>query len=211
MQQDFLAEVVAVEVHINFGSSYFLVTQHLLDSTQVSAALEEVCGKAVAEGVGRDGSTDSRLLSQRLHNMKDGDAAERGAATNAKKYRVLVPWTDCHLVTIVEPASQLFYGARRDGHQAFFFALTVYADVALVQKEVAEFQSAELADAKPAGVQRLDNGTVSLAFGFVEIYGIYEEVYFCDCEYIRQWLLREGDSRNSVGSVLISVSNCKNL
>ena len=52
--QDFVAQAGAVDVDVYFGGGDALVAQHLLDGAQVGTALEQVGGKAVAQGVGTD-------------------------------------------------------------------------------------------------------------------------------------------------------------
>lgn len=43
--EDFLAEGTAVDVHIDFGGSDALVTQHLLNGAQVCPTLEQMGSK----------------------------------------------------------------------------------------------------------------------------------------------------------------------
>ncbi len=47
-----LLQVIPVHVRINLGGGDVGVTQHLLDGPQVGAALKQMGGKTVAEGMG---------------------------------------------------------------------------------------------------------------------------------------------------------------
>ena len=46
--EDLVAQAGAVNVNIDFGSGDALMTQHLLDGSQVGSALEQMSGKGVA-------------------------------------------------------------------------------------------------------------------------------------------------------------------
>ena len=52
-------DIVAVEVGVDFGGGDAFVAEHFLHGTEVGAALHEVGGERVAEGVWADGLGDA--------------------------------------------------------------------------------------------------------------------------------------------------------
>lgn len=60
--QDFLAQMAAVQMHVDFGGADVFVAEHGLDGAEVGSALEQMGGKAVAEGVGADVFGDAGLF-----------------------------------------------------------------------------------------------------------------------------------------------------
>ena len=52
--QNFLAQVAAVQMHIDFCGANVFVAEHGLYGAEVGAPLQQMGGKAVAEGVGAD-------------------------------------------------------------------------------------------------------------------------------------------------------------
>ena len=182
--EDFLAEVVAVDVEVDLGGGDALVAEHLLDGTQVRAAFEEMGGEAVAEGVGGDGGADACGATELLDDVEDGDAGEGRTAADAQEDIILGAGLDGDACAVVEPVLQFRYGTGRDGHEPLLLAFAVHTDEALVEEEVAHLQMAELTDAEPAGVEGLQNGAVALALGLGHIDGVDEEIDLADGEHV---------------------------
>ena len=60
------AQVFPIHVGIDLGGAEVGVSQHLLHGTEVGAAFEEMSGKAVPEGVGRDPAGDAGFVGDAL-------------------------------------------------------------------------------------------------------------------------------------------------
>lgn len=71
----------AVNVGVDFRGEDALVTEHFLDSTQVSAVFYEVGGERMAEGVRGYFLADSGLHRVGLYHLEHRDASERTAET----------------------------------------------------------------------------------------------------------------------------------
>ena len=68
--QDFLAQMAAVQMHVDFGGADVFVAEHGLDGAEVASALEQMGGKAVAEGVGADVLGDAGTAGVFLYEDK---------------------------------------------------------------------------------------------------------------------------------------------
>lgn len=68
--QDFLAQMAAVQMHVDFGGADVFVAEHGLDGAEVGSALEQMGGKAVAEGVGADVLGDAGAAGVFLYEDK---------------------------------------------------------------------------------------------------------------------------------------------
>ena len=73
--QNFLAQVAAVQMHIDFCGANVFVAEHGLYGTEVGAPLQQMGGKAVAEGVGTDVLGDAGPLCVIFDEDKEADAA----------------------------------------------------------------------------------------------------------------------------------------
>ena len=78
--QNFLAQVAAVQMHIDFCGANVFVAEHGLYGTEVGAPLQQMGGKAVAEGVGTDVFGDAGPLCVFLDEDKEADAAQMAAS-----------------------------------------------------------------------------------------------------------------------------------
>ena len=74
MAYDFIAQHASVDMGINLCSGDGFMSQHGLDSSQVSPSLQQMGGKRVAEGVWTDGFLDASLLCQFFDKVKHHDA-----------------------------------------------------------------------------------------------------------------------------------------
>ena len=92
-QGDGALDVVSVEMGVDFGGGDAFVAQHLLYGTEIGAALHEVRGERVAEGVRTDGLGDAGGCSQRLDNQENHFAGKL-AATTVEEHDVLAPFLD---------------------------------------------------------------------------------------------------------------------
>src|SRR2546425_5740269 len=74
------AQVLAVHVGVELGGGEVGVAQHLLDRPQVSSALEQVRGEAVAQRMRRDTLGEPSLLCGAPDDRPRSDARQRRAA-----------------------------------------------------------------------------------------------------------------------------------
>ena len=74
--QNLIPKKAAINVGIDFGCTDAFVSQHGLNGAQVGSALQQVGGKTVSEGVGRDGLLDARLFGVDLDIMEYSDARQ---------------------------------------------------------------------------------------------------------------------------------------
>ena len=78
--QNFLAQVTAVQMHVDLCGTNVFVAEHGLYGTEVGAPLQQMGGKAVAEGVGADVFGDAGPLCVFLYEDKEADAAQMAAS-----------------------------------------------------------------------------------------------------------------------------------
>ena len=86
--EDFVAQAGAVDVDVDLGRGDALVAQHLLDGTQVGAALKQMGGKAVAQGVRADDLADACQFAQLLDDVENHLACQH-CATAVQEQDVL--------------------------------------------------------------------------------------------------------------------------
>ena len=79
--EDLVAQAGAVNVDIDFGSGDALMTQHLLDGSQVGSALEQMGGKAVAQRVWADDLAHPSEFTQLFDDMENHLPGEHRAST----------------------------------------------------------------------------------------------------------------------------------
>ena len=110
VQEDFLAEVGAVYVHVDLGGVDALVAQHLLNGTQVGTAFEEMRGEGVAEGVRRHRGAYVGGDAQHAYDVEDGDARECRATAEAEEDEVLMARLGRDGVAVDEPGIEFVDG-----------------------------------------------------------------------------------------------------
>ena len=60
--QDFLAQMAAVQMHVDFGGADVFVAEHGLDGAEVGTPFEQMGGEGVTEGVRTDAGTAGVFL-----------------------------------------------------------------------------------------------------------------------------------------------------
>src|SRR5690606_12150825 len=150
---------------IDFGSGNAFVSQHLLYSTQVGTAFDQVAGKRMAERVGTDFFLQSDFCRKVLDDNKYHDPGQRRAPA-VQEYEVLEArfnlLVDAYFVQInMEIFGRL--GANR--YQAFFAAFAFDFDKLHVQKQVGNFQAYQFTHPEAAAIQNLQQGFVTHTFG----------------------------------------------
>ena len=163
--QNFLAQVAAVQMHIDFCGAYVFVAEHGLYATEVGTSLQQMGGKTVAEGVGTDVFGDAGPLCVFLDEDKEADAAQMAASGGGDEDVVLFSGNHFQPLPHGKPGAELVYGLFANGNESLFPSLSVHSYIAVFQKKVADFQRAEFGYPQPAAVEGLDDGPVPLAFG----------------------------------------------
>ena len=118
-----MSEETTVEVRVNLGSADVFVSQHHLDGTQRSTPFEEVRGKGVAEGVGRNHLVDIGRFDIQFDVVKHRDARKMTSASMRNKYKVFVLRFHSNVGTRIKPIVEFVDGTRRNGYDALFVAL----------------------------------------------------------------------------------------
>ena len=68
--ENFLAQSLPVDMHIDFGGNDTFVAEHLLNGTQVGAVLQQVCGKGMAQSVRAHRFANTRHFCQLLNDVE---------------------------------------------------------------------------------------------------------------------------------------------
>ncbi len=173
---------------VYLGGAYRLMAQHGLNGTQVGTALQEVGGKAVAEGMGADILLDAGTLGIVLDIDKEGDAAQLGASLGANEDIVFVSGLGLDGDPDHKPLAQLLYGLLAYGDKALLAPLAVNTDIALLEEELAHLEVTELADAQAAAVEHLYDGIVAHALRLALVYSLLDGVYLLNAEHLGQVL-----------------------
>ena len=137
------AQVVAVEVGVDFGGEDALVSQHLLHLTYACAPFEQVRGERVPERMRADVFVDAGALGGLLQDREDHHARKLPAPV-VEEYDLFA--RTC-AAALFEIALYLVACDGADRHQPLLVALADDTDVALPEKEVGEPQRGELRDA----------------------------------------------------------------
>lgn len=180
--------MATVHVHVDFGGRYFLVTQHCLDGAQIGTSLQQVGGKAVAEGVRADVLLYACSLSIVLDEDKEADATQMLTTFRRDEDVVLLARLCLDFLTHDEPFPQPLDGLFTDGHQAVLASLSVHTDVTFFKEQFADLQFAELADAQAATVEHLDDGPVANALGLAAVDDAHDGFYLSQREHFGQVL-----------------------
>ena len=122
--EDFVAQAGAVDVDVDFGGGDALVTEHLLNGTQVGAALEQVGRETVAQGVRADDFADACEFAQLLDNMENHLTCEHGPTTVQKQDILAAPLGNLMGPRLFQVEADLLDSDRRNGYQALLVALT---------------------------------------------------------------------------------------
>lgn len=134
--EDFVAQAGSVDMNIDFGSGNALVAQHLLDGSQVGAALEQVGGETVAQGVGTDDLAHSCQFAQLFDDVENHLAREHGSASVQEEDVLAASLHNLVGTRLLQIQIDLFDGDRRNRDYALFVALTLNDHVALLDKQL---------------------------------------------------------------------------
>ena len=82
--ENFLAQSLPVDMHIDFGGNDTFVAEHLLNGAQVCPALEQMGGKGVAQCVRAYGLVYTGEFAKAFHNIENHHSRELAAAAIKK-------------------------------------------------------------------------------------------------------------------------------
>ena len=109
--EDFFAQVLTVEMEIDLGGGYALVTQQSLHTAEVGTALEEVGGKGMTEGVRRYLLLDASHEGVFLDVVEDGDATEVATTMGRDEDIVFLTRTGTDVLACLKPTAKFVDGA----------------------------------------------------------------------------------------------------
>lgn len=147
---------------VYLGGDDALVTEHLLDGTEAGATFQEVGGKGVTEGVGRDGLGDACSLCQLLDDSEDHHTGELGTAAVQKEI-IFVMRFDDHLVAALQPETYLLDRDGRQRHKTLFASLAIDTHVAKVEIDIRQFQVDQFGDTETRAIEGLYDGEVAVS------------------------------------------------
>ena len=127
-----MAQVVAVEVRIDFGGEDAFVSEHLLYLPDTGAPFEQVRGERVPERMRADVFVDAGALGGLFQDREDHHARKLPAPV-VEEYDLFA--RTC-AAALLEIALYLVACDGADRHQPLLVALADDADVALPEKEV---------------------------------------------------------------------------
>ena len=183
---NYLPQIITVEVGVNLRGGDGLVPEHLLDSTQVSPAFDQVGGKRMPKGMRTDAFGDAGGLRQVFDDGENHDACEPGAPSVQKNVRPM-PWLDLHVDAVAfDVHVDKLLGCSADGYEPLLVAFADDPEKAYVKVEVLHTKVDQLADPEPGAVQGLQNGPVARAFGGRHVDGIQQLVYLDHAEGVGQ-------------------------
>ena len=135
--------------------------------------------------MGRDGLLDACLFRLVLDHDQDHHPCQM-LAVAVQEHIVLLARLDRHVTAVVEPELQFLNGLFRDGHQPFLRAFAHHPDKLLVDIQVRQLQVHQLADAQPTGEEHLDDGAVTVALPFREVYRVLQPVHLFRRQHLGQ-------------------------
>ena len=183
---DFAAQLVAVDMRIDFGGGDGLVPQHALDGAQVGPSFQQVGGEGVAEGVRTDALGDARFFGKLFNQVEHHDAGDAVAPTRQEEVVFKILLDSPLRVALLQPVGYLLDGAGRYGHQPLLAAFALHPDEAFVEVEVGDFQVAQFRYAQAAAVERLQDGAVALPLVGAQVDGVYDAVYLLHAQHFGQ-------------------------
>src|SRR5438477_499194 len=153
-------EIVPVDVSVKLRGREVRVTEHLLHRAQVGAALEQVGGERVAQGVRCDALGQPCEPGGALDDPPGPDARQ-GRAAGIEKY-------DPPSLAPVEARSDLAYvqrhrtqGATTQRDDPLFRALAEDPGHAVLVQHILEREPYQLGDARPGRVRELEDGPIA--------------------------------------------------
>ena len=148
---------------VELGGGDVGVPQQLLHGPEIRPALQEVRGKAVAQGVGvqpLDARHAAVLLADGVHGL-----ARKTSAMDVEEDRRCGHAPHKRPSPLLQVGPQGCGGRPQDGHEPLLAALAKDAQQLLVEQDGAAVEAAKLARAQAAAVEDLQDGPVAQARG----------------------------------------------
>jgi len=143
MFNNFLSEKMAVDVRINFCRGDLLMSQHLLNHTNIGASLQKVGGKRMTKHMG----TNFLLQSHRfgiLFNIVENCDARNGFTSRTNKNNIFASFFYVYLIAVRKPVPYFLYGSSGNRDQPLLTTLPFHADKALIRVKVGKTEVGEL-------------------------------------------------------------------
>lgn len=182
------SQVRDLQMGVDLGREYVLMSQQLLHLADVGTALQKVCGEGVSQRV--------RAYSLLDAGTRSG-LADDGEDHHARKFRPSIVKKNDILAALflfarlhVELYAVASYTAYR--HHTLLVAFARHADETLAKEEIADLQLAQFAYAQTAGVEQLQNRLIAKPFGGGVVDDVYQSVDLGRGEYVGQRTTRLG-------------------
>src|SRR5215510_4225476 len=149
-----LHQVLRAHMRVALGRAEAAVTEELLDEAEVRPLPEHVGGKAVAEGVRGDAALDPRRARP---DPDDAVYSARGETAAARIGEERSPSLPPHR----QPRLEGLEGDVARGHHPLLAALAHDAHRTLLAVDIVQVEAAALGNAKPGGVEQLEDRAVT--------------------------------------------------
>lgn len=179
IRQNLFAQHLTVDFGVDFGSRYLLMSEHHLDGSQIGSALEQMGGKRMTEGMGRDLLLDARLLTVTLDDIEHHDTRQLPAEA-VEEDIILKSALDIELVAEFEVIMYLLQCTLGNRYDALLATLAPNLNETLAFEDVTDAEVSELRDSKPAAVERLEDGSVALPVAGAGVSGGDDAVHLVD-------------------------------
>ena len=110
--QDFVAQAGSVDVDIDLSGRDALVSQHLLDGTQVGAAFKQVGSETVAQGVRADNLAHTSQFAQLLDDVEDHLPCQHRTTAVQEQYVLAAALSDLMGTSLLQVQVDLLDGDR---------------------------------------------------------------------------------------------------
>ena len=160
---DFLESLVC-DVRINLGGGNGGVPEERLNAANVSSIKEEVCGKAVAEGVGMNVFDDACLKGIVFNNALNRSWGKAkvaiagmfgGDVLEADKERFV------GVVSLSQVSLKRFSGGVREEDKAHLVAFSANTKLVFLEVDVVAIEAGKLRHAHTSGEEKLKDGAVA--------------------------------------------------
>lgn len=153
---------------IDLGGHNRLVTQHLLNGTEVGSTIDQMGCKGVTQGVGANDLSYANRLCRDLYNVKDRDAGE--VVTEAVEEDIVLTMRGYgKFVAAPEIGFDKLFGLGTDGNQTLLLTFAKNLNIVLVEMEIAHLEVGKFRNAESAAIESLYDGTVAETIDLINI------------------------------------------
>ena len=146
-----LTKVIYIDVGVYLGRCDGLVSQHLLNQSQVGTVLQQVGSKRMTEGMGADILLNTGFSGQALDDGEDHGSSEL-ATVVIDKNDIAEFGFNIYMCPLFKPHLIPFLRFGRDRYQALFTTLTGDNEIALFKEYIADFEIDQFGNAEAAAV-----------------------------------------------------------